>query len=133
MSTSAPTVPAPNPCSSEHERAKPDIFSGVLQPDPLLDFGSFIEANPPNGQTLANEDNQRAEPQFGHQSSNIPPDSSAASKAQNVAQPEGPTGSPADSKSRRRSIAPESWLPPGWTIEDRVRSSGATAGTIDKV
>jgi hypothetical protein len=26
-----------------------------------------------------------------------------------------------------------SWLPPGWVVEDRVRTSGATAGTRDKV
>ncbi|KAJ6964276.1 hypothetical protein NC652_002532 [Populus alba x Populus x berolinensis] len=25
-----------------------------------------------------------------------------------------------------------SWLPPGWVVEDRVRTSGATAGTRDK-
>lgn len=26
-----------------------------------------------------------------------------------------------------------SWLPPGWVVEDRIRTSGATAGTVDKV
>ncbi|KAI5576136.1 hypothetical protein BDE02_09G024400 [Populus trichocarpa] len=25
-----------------------------------------------------------------------------------------------------------SWLPPGWVVEDRIRTSGATAGTVDK-
>ncbi|GLT43320.1 hypothetical protein SLA2020_172800 [Shorea laevis] len=41
--------------------------------------------------------------------------------------------SPAESKSRRRVVVPaESWLPSGWIVEDRVRTSGATAGTVDK-
>ena len=26
-----------------------------------------------------------------------------------------------------------SWLPPGWVVEDRIRTSGVTAGTVDKV
>ncbi|KAG6762161.1 hypothetical protein POTOM_032648 [Populus tomentosa] len=25
-----------------------------------------------------------------------------------------------------------SWLPPGWVVEDRIRTSGVTAGTVDK-
>ncbi|KAK8637569.1 hypothetical protein V6N13_136045 [Hibiscus sabdariffa] len=37
-----------------------------------------------------------------------------------------------DPKVKRRVVAPESWLPPGWLIEDRVRSSGATAGLVDR-
>ncbi|GLU11607.1 hypothetical protein SLE2022_283430 [Rubroshorea leprosula] len=41
--------------------------------------------------------------------------------------------SPAESRSRRRVVVPvENWLPPGWVVEDRVRISGATAGTVDK-
>lgn len=27
----------------------------------------------------------------------------------------------------------EDWLPPGWIVEGRVRSSGASAGSTDKV
>ncbi|KAF9675348.1 hypothetical protein SADUNF_Sadunf09G0022800 [Salix dunnii] len=37
---------------------------------------------------------------------------------------------------KRRSsetVIDTNWLPPGWVVEDRVRSSGATAGTVDKL
>ncbi|KAI4385997.1 hypothetical protein MLD38_003973 [Melastoma candidum] len=40
-----------------------------------------------------------------------------------------------DSKGRRRIRSPADapdWLPKGWIVEDRVRTSGATAGSIDK-
>ncbi|MBA0844449.1 hypothetical protein Goarm_001546, partial [Gossypium armourianum] len=56
----------------------------------------------------------------------------------NGSQPETPSrgsvnsSSSADSKVKRRVVAPETWLPPGWLIEDRVRTSGATAGLVDK-
>ncbi|CAI0539745.1 unnamed protein product [Linum tenue] len=40
-------------------------------------------------------------------------------------------GTPESSRSRPR-VSETSWLPPGWVVEDRVRSSGATAGTRDK-
>ncbi|KAB5540814.1 hypothetical protein DKX38_013788 [Salix brachista] len=38
-------------------------------------------------------------------------------------------------RAKRRSsetVIDTNWLPPGWVVEDRVRSSGATAGTVDK-
>ena len=31
------------------------------------------------------------------------------------------------------SVEGEDWLPPGWIVEGRVRSSGASAGSTDKV
>ncbi|GKV08111.1 hypothetical protein SLEP1_g19790 [Rubroshorea leprosula] len=43
------------------------------------------------------------------------------------------SASPAENKSRRRAVVPvETWLPPDWVVEDRVRTSGATAGLVDK-
>ncbi|KAK8485067.1 hypothetical protein V6N11_031087 [Hibiscus sabdariffa] len=89
-----------------------------LPSDPLLKPGAFIDAN---GQR------QSAEPTKTRNGS-VP----------NGAQPEilapDPVNSSfsADPKVKRRVVAPESWLPPGWLIEDRVRSSGATAGVVDR-
>lgn len=40
---------------------------------------------------------------------------------------------PDHSKSRKRSAPLDSWLPDGWRVEDKVRTSGATAGSVDKV
>ncbi|GMI92150.1 METHYL-CPG-BINDING DOMAIN PROTEIN 05, methyl-CPG-binding domain protein 5 [Hibiscus trionum] len=91
-------------------------MSNLVQPsatnlpsDPLLKPGAFIEAN---GQ------NQSAEP----------------SETPNGSQSETPDISPssAESKGKRRVVPSEAWLPAGWLIEDRVRSSGATAGLVDK-
>ncbi|CAH8386427.1 unnamed protein product [Eruca vesicaria subsp. sativa] len=35
-------------------------------------------------------------------------------------------------QSRKRSAPLDSWLPDGWRVEDKVRTSGATAGSVDK-
>ncbi|KAF8082702.1 hypothetical protein N665_0809s0005 [Sinapis alba] len=37
-----------------------------------------------------------------------------------------------ESKSRKRSAPLDNWLPDGWRVEDKVRTSGATAGVVDK-
>ncbi|KAL1208488.1 Methyl-CpG-binding domain-containing protein 6 [Cardamine amara subsp. amara] len=37
-----------------------------------------------------------------------------------------------ESKSRKRPAPGDNWLPPDWRVEDRVRTSGATAGSVDK-
>ncbi|KAF3566696.1 hypothetical protein DY000_02017931, partial [Brassica cretica] len=37
-------------------------------------------------------------------------------------------------QTRKRAAPGDSnWLPPGWRVEDKVRTSGATAGSVDKV
>ncbi|KAJ6309832.1 hypothetical protein OIU76_014718 [Salix suchowensis] len=76
--------------------------------DPLLPNGSFIGPNTHTtaGETLARPYNQ------GNQQLVTPV------------------------RAKRRSsetVIDTNWLPPGWVVEDRVRSSGATAGTVDKV
>ena len=38
-----------------------------------------------------------------------------------------------ESKSRKRSAPLDNWLPDGWRVEDKVRTSGAKAGSVDKV
>ncbi|CAN7114746.1 methyl-CpG-binding domain-containing protein 6 [Brassica rapa] len=37
-----------------------------------------------------------------------------------------------ESKSRKRSAPLDNWLPDGWRVEDKVRTSGAKAGSVDK-
>ncbi|CAH8296705.1 unnamed protein product [Eruca vesicaria subsp. sativa] len=85
-------------------------ISGDFPPDPLLSTGSFISspttagdgALPRGSEAIADEVN----PSPSQQS---------------------------DSKSRKRSAAPlDNWLPAGWRVEDKVRTSGATAGSVDK-
>ncbi|KAB1996933.1 hypothetical protein ERO13_D13G232900v2 [Gossypium hirsutum] len=89
-----------------------------LPSDPLLKPGAFIDVN---GQGKPAE-----------------PTKSRNGLIPNGSQPETPSrgsvnsSSSADSKVKRRVVAPETWLPPGWLIEDRVRTSGATAGLVDK-
>ncbi|XP_022753830.1 methyl-CpG-binding domain-containing protein 5-like [Durio zibethinus] len=84
-----------------------------LPSEPLLKPEAFVDANAQN------------------QSAEWP-------KSPNGAQPEtpalGPYNSPssAEPKVKRRVVAPKTWLPAGWLVEYRVRSSGATAGLVDK-
>ncbi|KAE8727685.1 Detected protein of confused Function [Hibiscus syriacus] len=89
-----------------------------LPSDPLLKPGAFIDAN--------------------RQSQSAEPTKTGNGSIPTAAQLETPgpgfvkSLSSADPKVNRRVVAPESWLPPGWLVEDRVRSSGATAGLVDR-
>ncbi|KAF8094816.1 hypothetical protein N665_0352s0024 [Sinapis alba] len=84
-------------------------IAGDFLPDPLLSNGSFISSPTTAGDgTLGNSATQppiQVNPSPGQQS---------------------------ESKSRKRSAPLENWLPPGWRVEDKVRTSGATAGAVDK-
>ncbi|KAL4334641.1 hypothetical protein GQ457_07G034690 [Hibiscus cannabinus] len=86
-----------------------------LPSDPLLKHGAFIEAN---GQTQSADSSET-------------PNGSTPNVAQSETPAQGPDIS-AESKGKRRMVPSETWLPAGWLIEDRVRSSGATAGLVDK-
>ncbi|MBA0807286.1 hypothetical protein Gohar_023100 [Gossypium harknessii] len=91
-----------------------------LPSDPLLKPEAFIDAN---------DQNQSAE-------LSEPSNGSIPNGAQSETPAQGPdiSSSSAEPKGKRRVlVAPETWLPAGWSIEDRVRSSGATAGTVDRV
>ena len=58
------------------------------------------------------------------------PDSDPLLRAGSFVSSNGPT----PEKGKRKTPEPEmDWLPKGWSFEDRVRSSGATAGTTDRV
>ena len=62
------------------------------------------------------------------------PDSFIAANGQGLAAASSAAAMVSPEKGKRK--APEGdmdWLPTGWTFEDRVRSSGATAGSIDRV
>ncbi|KAG2299790.1 hypothetical protein Bca4012_011384 [Brassica carinata] len=37
-----------------------------------------------------------------------------------------------DQTRKRAAPGDNNWLPPGWRVEDKVRTSGATAGSVDK-
>ncbi|KAL4341305.1 hypothetical protein GQ457_08G001160 [Hibiscus cannabinus] len=89
-----------------------------LPSDPLLKPGAFIDANGQSQSPKLTKTRNYSIP------NGVQPDTP----------PPGPvnSSSSADPKAKRRVVAPESWLPPGWLIEDRVRSSGATAGLVDK-
>ncbi|CAI0393380.1 unnamed protein product [Linum tenue] len=78
-------------------------------PDPLLQDGAFVFP-------VSGSSGIEATPP----GDNRQPNSSAANAA-------------AESSRSRTRVSETSWLPPGWLVEDRVRSSGATAGTIDKI
>ncbi|XP_010541402.1 PREDICTED: methyl-CpG-binding domain-containing protein 5-like isoform X2 [Tarenaya hassleriana] len=94
---------------------------GDFPPDPLLSSGSFISSN--ISTDAGNLDH-------GVKRQPIPPRSGMSSGAdppKNTAQPA------VESKTRKRAAPGDNnWLPPGWRVEDRVRTSGATAGSVDK-
>lgn len=129
MSTSARAETFRDPDPNAH---KPDpkesvsLFSTVnMPPDPLLDSGFFIDADPPatsgTTTTTTNDQISKKRETIREQKSANP---DTANGKESVPTPE--------TSFTRRPTATEAWLPPGWEIEDRVRSSGATAGTVDK-
>ncbi|GMI81782.1 methyl-CPG-binding domain 6 [Hibiscus trionum] len=85
---------------------------------PLLKPGAFIDAN---------DQNQSPEPPESRNGS-----TPNGAKSETPAQGSDISSSSAEPKGKRRVVPPETWLPAGWLIEDRVRSSGATAGLVDK-
>ncbi|KAJ9172343.1 hypothetical protein P3X46_015591 [Hevea brasiliensis] len=109
---------------SDHQERAADTLS-----DPLLPNGSFINAKnnfSTSGHTTnkPNRDSHQAAPQS----------SGSANPVETETQT--PTPTPTLPKSRRKApvLSSESaiGLPPGWLVEDRVRTSGATAGMVDK-
>ncbi|XP_018815408.1 methyl-CpG-binding domain-containing protein 5-like [Juglans regia] len=104
-----------------------EVLTAGLPSDPLLKSGSFIEATASGRQGTAET------PRMRRSSDGASP--SMASEKSNGAETPLPenTASPAGAQQRRVAAAPlPDWLPPGWLVEDRVRSSGASAGVIDR-
>lgn len=93
---------------------------GHLAPDPLLNAGAFIDPTPTsNGTSTPEPVSDPPEPACQENS----PETPQPSDRQTVA---GPLSDDA-----ALTIKPD-WLPPGWKFIERVRSSGASAGTRDK-
>lgn len=135
---------------------RPDLPSSAshhLPPDPLLDAGSFIDSSAPSCRTLPSPLNDhprdldsnhrkkvetsstrrsplRAEPLNGKK---LPPDAPSSGNGDSTPARKVSGSKPTDASSKSASSEPPNWLPQGWVVEDRVRSSGATAGTHDKV
>ncbi|XP_050233545.1 flocculation protein FLO11-like [Mercurialis annua] len=123
VSNTAPPVHDVRPIASF--RPDPDIPDQTALPaavDPLLQNGSFIDATPVKPST----DNDNSHQQEAANGGSVePPPPTAATPL----------------RSRRKvpvymavalSSDSANWLSPGWVVEDRVRTAGATAGTVDK-
>ncbi|PSR89842.1 Methyl-CpG-binding domain-containing protein [Actinidia chinensis var. chinensis] len=106
--------------------------------DPLLQSGTFIEADlDPTARTLTEsqpdqngvtETNQCEAPEPVSDEPELP-----ANAVTTAATDGGST--PAEPKETPQVTAPPerpSWLPEGWRVDYRVRSSGASAGTVDR-
>ncbi|CDY59223.1 BnaCnng34510D [Brassica napus] len=99
---------------------QPGSIPGDFPPDPLLSTGSFISSPTP-----------AADGALG--SSATQPPVQGGSEAIGMSDQVNPSPANSESKSRKRSAPLDnSWLPPGWRVEDKVRASGATAGSVDK-
>ncbi|XP_060169895.1 methyl-CpG-binding domain-containing protein 5-like [Lycium barbarum] len=107
----------PTPISS----IPPETVTGgddSLPPDPLLQSGTYIDAD-----STPNKD----APLVDRHVSDLPettPEMTAAEE----------TVTPVKKQSRSAEVNVErpSWLPESWKVETRVRTSGATAGTVDR-
>lgn len=140
--TSLPDSDWPRP----HDPTRPDLpFSHHLPPDPLLSAGSFIDSSSSSATatpistvpspTLPSRDLDRTPRKTPQTSSTrrspLRPDPLNSFNGDSSPSKKVSASNSASSKSAL-SERPN-WLPPGWVVEDRVRSSGATAGTVDKV
>ncbi|KAJ7969434.1 Methyl-CpG-binding domain-containing protein [Quillaja saponaria] len=157
MSTFVATGHDPYPDRSHKDPDESDLAGTVnagVPLDPLVESGSFIDATFSNGETpnkfLDRNRNpgkygEAAEPKHVQRSSDYPPAENTngwfpiteAAVGGGTESPEKlklPRGRRKGSESTAGSASSErpDWLPSGWIIEDRVRSSGATAGTKDK-
>ncbi|XP_073271130.1 methyl-CpG-binding domain-containing protein 6-like isoform X2 [Primulina huaijiensis] len=127
-----PETPSPVPQPQSPVSVSGEPLDESIQDDPLLGSGSFIDPDR-NDSTVESPAPERIEsngdPEFASDSvidakpiSMLGPGenwSEAVPKAPKVRDPEEMAKRP-------------SWLPDDWNIELRVRSSGATAGTIDR-
>lgn len=115
----------PNPSSPHHHphlNPTPDgIIDGDLPPDPLLQSGAFIDAT-----TTTTTSNSQNPMETGKARSNGVESTSVSS---------GVTADGSAGRVKPKGSEPQAmdWLPAGWTVEYKVRSSGATAGSTDRV
>ena len=130
-------------------QASEDNHKNLVDPpeDPLLKSSCFIETNVVrNGETLIGAetvDLQTAS--HASQSCGVGApdgDSNWAGEVRPALDNSAPLSESQPRRGRKRaseatasmaSVEREDWLPPGWIVEGRVRSSGASAGSRDKV
>ncbi|ESQ42420.1 hypothetical protein EUTSA_v10014530mg [Eutrema salsugineum] len=111
---------------------QPGSVAGDFPPDPLLASGSFLSSTTTAGDVTLDSSAKRRAVQGGI-------GATGSGESVRIGMSNGTNPSPdrsahqAESKSRKRAAPGDSnWLPPGWRVEDKVRTSGATAGSVDK-
>ncbi|KAA8544301.1 hypothetical protein F0562_022313 [Nyssa sinensis] len=146
MSISEPSGGNPNaPYSHDLDAPESDILAtGRLPPDPLLKSGSLIDVNREKEQTLNEAQNgyvehreaNRAEPRQSDDDGpalRTRPVSDISGFAETTTEHQ-PSRSPNSVPEAPAAVFPErpNWLPEGWRMDCRVRTSGASAGAIDR-
>ncbi|XP_010454932.1 PREDICTED: methyl-CpG-binding domain-containing protein 6 [Camelina sativa] len=111
-----------------------DSVPGDFPPDPLLASGAFISSSA-GDETLSSSAKRR--PIQGGIGVSGSGESVRIGMANGTTDQVNPSldssGQQAESKSRKRAAPGDNyWLPSGWRVEDKVRTSGATAGSVDK-
>ncbi|GFZ20230.1 hypothetical protein Acr_28g0009350 [Actinidia rufa] len=115
-----------------------DADAHHIPQDPLLQSGTFIEADlDPTAPTLAeaqpaqngvSEQNQCETPEPVSDEPELPASAVTTAATDGESTPAAPKETPLAATPER-----PSWLPEGWRVDYRVRSSGASAGTVDRV
>jgi hypothetical protein len=124
--------PSPNPNSPKRGPNGPDeTLASDIPPDPLLEFDNFINATATGGHRTPKPLRVRRSSD-GASASLAAENSNGADPVTTTPTPEN-AASTAGAQPRPEQAAAPDWLPPGWLFEERVRSSGATAGAVDKV
>ncbi|KAL6527940.1 Methyl-CpG-binding domain protein 5 [Orobanche minor] len=118
----------PDPVAQPEEPAASPV---ELPADPLLGSDSFIDPNRTETGVASPERQQN------EQTSNAGSGVAIAAEPISILRPGGDSVETAPRSARRRNAEEmsqrPSWLPDDWKIDLRVRSSGATAGLIDRV
>ncbi|VVB16585.1 unnamed protein product [Arabis nemorensis] len=109
---------------------KPGSIAGDFPPDPLLASGSFISSDTTAGDSSANRRPIQGVTRVIGSGQNVR--IGMPKGTDQVHQSPGNSAQRAESKSRKRAAPGDNWLPPGWKVEDKIRTSGATAGSVDK-
>ncbi|CAH2069430.1 unnamed protein product [Thlaspi arvense] len=113
---------------------QPGSVAGDFPPDPLLASDSFISSTTPAGDGTLGSSAKRRPIQGGsgatgsRQRARI----GMSNGTDQVDPSPDNSAHQAESKSRKRAAPGDNWLPPNWRVEEKVRTSGATAGTVDK-
>lgn len=131
MSDSEPADPVPEP--QEPAASPSEQPADPTAPDPLLGSGSFID--PDRTESGAESPERKEDEQTGN--ANFAPGVVIAAEPISMLRPGESSVETAPRSVRRRNpeemLKRPSWLPEDWKIDLRVRSSGATAGLIDRV